>query len=451
MEKIVALCKRKAFIFPGSEIYGGLANSWDYGPYGVQLKKNIRDHWWKTFVQKRQDIVGLDSSIISNKEIWASSGHLERFYDIMIDNKDSKKRYRLDKLLAEHAPDINVDALTPAQQYQELLDRKIVCESSKTANWTEPKEFNLMLDTHLGPIKDESNLSYLRPETAQGIFINFKNILNSTRKQIPFGIAQIGKAFRNEITPGNFIFRTREFEQMEIEYFIEPMEKAELEKAFHQWKESCLEWLVKIGIDSSKLRFRDHEAEELSHYSDMTVDVEYQFPFGWGELMGLAYRGCFDLTQHHNHSSEKMEYSDPQSGKKYIPHVIEPSFGLDRTILTILIDAYDEEKVNDDTRVVMRFAPEIAPVKAAILPLMKKEPLVKLATEIKETLEEEIIVEYDQSGAIGKRYRRQDEIGTPYCITVDFDSLDDNSVTIRDRDSMEQKRVAISELPALLK
>lgn len=451
MEKVVALCKRRGFVFPGSEIYGGFANTWDYGPYGALLKKNVKDFWWKSFVQKRDDVVGLDAAILMNPKVWEASGHVSSFSDPLMDCKDCKERVRGDKLIEDN---LGIEAAVGKSLEDVgriIKENDLKCPKCGKCNFTEARSFNLMFKTHQGVIEETATAVYLRPETAQGIFVNFKNIVQNCRQKVPFGIAQIGKAFRNEITPGNFTFRTREFEQMEIEYFVSPQDKNKIKKSFDEWKEVCKQWYLDLGVKNENLRFREHEADELSHYSTMTFDIEYKFPFGWGELMGLAYRGCFDLSQHQEFSKQKLEYMDPQTNEKYIPHVIEPSFGCDRTVLITLLDAYDEDKIDGEERVVMRFAPKIAPIKAAIFPLMKKPELTKLAKKIDKTLREDFMVEYDESGAIGKRYRRHDEIGTPYCITVDYDSLDDDKVTLRDRDSSKQERVAIKKLPEIIK
>ncbi|MFH1534131.1 MAG: glycine--tRNA ligase [Nitrospirota bacterium] len=446
MEKVVALCKRRGFIFPGSEIYGGLANTWDYGPYGTELKNNIKQHWWKTFVQKRDDMVGLDSAILMNPKVWEASGHVNSFSDPLMDCKNCKERVRGDQLI-ENKLGVEAAVGKTLKEIGEIIkEEKIQCPKCGKCDFTEARSFNLMFKTHQGVIEETAAAVYLRPETAQGIFVNFKNIVQTCRKKIPFGIAQIGKSFRNEITPGNFTFRTREFEQMEIEYFVSPTEKEDIKRIFDEWKKDCFDWYVEIGGKKKNLRYREHDKDELSHYSTMTYDIEYKFPFGWGELMGLAYRGNFDLTQHEHYSGADLKYTDPITNEKYLPDVIEPSFGAERSTLTILLDAYDEDKIGDEERTVMRFAPAIAPVKVAIFPLMKKEKLIKTAKKIFDELKDKMKVEYDEAGTIGKRYRRQDEIGTPYCVTVDFDTLEDKTVTIRDRDTTKQKRVAIKEL-----
>ncbi len=451
MEKVVALCKRRGFVFPGSEIYGGFANTWDYGPYGSELKKNIKEFWWKTFVQRREDIVGLDSSILMNPKIWEASGHVGSFTDPLMDCKNCKERVRGDKLIEENLG-IEMAVGKSLEQVTAIIrEHKLKCPKCGKSDFTEARSFNLMFKTHQGVIEETAAAVYLRPETAQGIFVNFKNVVQNCRVKIPFGIAQIGKAFRNEITPGNFTFRTREFEQMEIEYFVSPHDQSKIKEIFDEWKIQAQKWFEDIGIKKHNLRFREHEKDELSHYSSMTFDIEYEFPFGWGELMGLAYRGNFDLTQHEKFSGEKLEYLDPLTNERYIPHVIEPSFGADRSVLITLLDAYDEDEIEGEVRTVMRFSPKIAPIKAAIFPLMKKEELTKVAREIFNDLSQDFRIEYDESGAIGKRYRRQDEIGTPYCITIDFESLEDKMVTIRDRDSLKQERIEISALKAYIK
>ncbi len=446
MEKVVSLCKRRGFIFPGSEIYGGLANTWDYGPYGVLLKNNVKNNWWDKFVKTREDMVGLDSAILYNPTVWEASGHLSSFTDPLMDCKKCKERVRGDKLIEDK---LGVEAVAgkSLEEIGEMIKKEnIKCPKCGECDFTAARSFNLMFKTHQGVIEDKGAPVYLRPETAQGIFINFKNVLQTSRKRLPFGIAQIGKSFRNEITPGNFTYRTREFEQMEIEYFIDPKDEKEAKKKFDEWKEDCMGWFESLGISKENLRFRDHDKDELSHYSSMTVDVEYKFPFGWGELMGLANRGQFDLTQHEEYSKQDLKYTDPMTNEKFLPAVIEPSFGVERTILTVLLDAYEEDKIDGEDRVVMRFDPKIAPIKVAILPLMKKPELQEVARKIFEDLNKDYYVEYDESGAIGKRYRRQDEIGTPFAITVDYDTLEDQTVTLRERDTSKQKRIKIEGL-----
>jgi len=450
LDDIVSLCKRRGFVFPGSDIYGGLANTWDYGPYGAQLKQNIKAFWWNTFVREREDVIGLDSAILMNPKVWEASGHVTSFSDPLMDCKNCKERIRGDKLI-EESLGIEAAAGKTLKQIGEIIkENKLKCPKCGKMDFTEPRSFNLMFRTHQGVVEETSTAIYLRPETAQGIFTNFKNVIQTCRAKVPFGIAQIGKSFRNEITPGNFTYRTREFEQMEIEYFVSPKEKAEIKKIFDEWKKACWEWYLALGVNKENLRFREHEKDELSHYSSMTFDIEYKFPFGWGELMGLAYRGDYDLTQHSKFSGKDLSYLDPFTNEKYIPHVIEPSFGADRTLLITLIDAYDEDEVDGEKRTVMRFDPKIAPVKAAIFPLMKKDELTGIAKGIFDTLKKKFDIEYDDSGAIGKRYRRQDEIGTPFCVTVDYDTINDQTVTIRERDSMKQERVKIEDLEGII-
>lgn len=443
MEKIVSLCKRRGFVYPSSEIYGGLANSYSYGPYGAELKKNIKDLWWKTFVQSRRDIVGIDGPIIINPKAWEASGHTEGFNDAMVDCRECKSRFRADHLVSEATgKDLegNLKALDKA-----LL--KIKCPVCSKTNWTESRFVNMMFKTEMNGF---DGTVYLRPETAGAIFIDFKNILGSNRVKVPFGVAQIGKAFRNEIVARNFIFRLREFEQMEIEYFISP--KTKWEKIFDEWLEKQEEFASMIGLDKKDVKRYQHPKEKLSHYSKKTIDLEYNFPFGYSELFGLANRTDFDLKSHSEASGTDLSYTDPQTNEKYIPHVIEPTFGLDRSILASLCSAYTEEKVDGSERVVLKFPYKIAPVKVAIFPLLKNKPeLVERAQQIFDSLKEELVCEFDDNGNIGKRYRRQDEIGTPYCVTIDFDTLDDNSVTVRNRDTMEQKRVSVADLPEFLK
>ncbi|MBU6447542.1 glycine--tRNA ligase [Patescibacteria group bacterium] len=431
MEKIVSLCKRRGFIFPGSEIYGGLANSWDYGPLGVEMKNNIKRLWWKKFVQQRDDMVGVDAALIMNPKVWQASGHLSNFNDPLIECKKCHSRFRADTFDADKCPNCGGKDFTPA------------------------KEFNLMFKTFMGPAEEEANIVYFRPETAQAMFVDFPNVLETSRKQLPFGIAQIGKAFRNEITPGNFIFRTREFEQMEIEYFIKP---DEWEKQFEYWLGQMKEWVKAVGIDESKVHYVDIADADRAFYSKRTVDIEFDYPFGQRELYGLAYRTDFDLSSHQKASKQDLEYRDPETGEKFIPHVIEPSLGVDRTFLAVLLSAYSEvsggrstttESIKDE-EVVLRLPPEIAPIKAAVLPLSKKEELSKPARDLANALRKRWTVQYDETGSIGKRYRRQDEIGTPFCITYDFDTPNDKKVTVRDRDTMAQERVAIDDLETFL-
>ena len=446
MDKIVALAKNRGFVYPGSDIYGGLANTWDYGPLGVELKNNVKKAWWKKFVQESPYNVGVDCAILMNPQVWVASGHVGGFSDPLIDCKDCKVRHRADKMVEdwnkENNIEVKVDGWTNEQLVTYIREKGVKCPNCGSTNFTDIRKFNLMFKTFQGVTEDSKAEIYLRPETAQGIFVNFKNVQRTTKKKIPFGIAQIGKSFRNEITPGNFTFRTREFEQMELEFFCEPGKDLEW---FEYWKDFCFNWLLNLGMKKENLKMRDHEKEELSHYSNATTDIEYKFPFGWGELWGIADRTDFDLKQHMEHSKDDLSYFDPNTNEKYIPYCVEPSLGADRVTLAFLCDAYDEEEVAEgDVRVVLRFHPALAPVKIAVLPLSKK--LGDEAYKIYETLTKKYVCEYDETGSIGKRYRRQDEIGTPYCITFDFDSLEDKSVTIRDRDSMQQVRVKIEEL-----
>lgn len=446
METIVALAKGRGFVYPGSEIYGGLANSWDYGPLGVELKNNVKKAWWKKFVQECPHNVGLDSAILMNPETWVASGHLSGFSDPLMDCKSCKTRHRADKLIedyvAENGLSDNPAAMSDEEMMSYIKEKGIGCPHCGSKDFTDIRKFNLMFKTFQGVTEDSSSTLYLRPETAQGIFVNFKNIARTSRKKIPFGVAQIGKSFRNEITPGNFIFRIREFEQMELEFFCKPGTDLEW---FEFWRGYCKKWLLDLGIDEESLRLRDHDKDELCFYSKATTDFEFMFPFGWGELWGVADRTDYDLTQHSNHSGEAMEYFDPETNEKYIPYVIEPSLGADRVLLAFLCNAYDEEEdEKGDKRVVMRFHPALAPFKAAVLPLSKK--LSAEATEVYSELSKYFSVDYDETGSIGKRYRREDEIGTPICITYDFDSLEDKCVTVRDRDTMEQKRIPIRDL-----
>lgn len=446
MDKIVALCKSRGFIFPGSEIYGGLANTWDYGPLGVELKNNIKKAWWKKFIQESPYNVGVDCAILMNPQVWVASGHVGGFSDPLMDCKSCKSRFRADKLIEDYMANNGLEPHVSGWSNEKMMDyireHEIKCPDCGAFNWTDIRQFNLMFKTYQGVTEDSKALVYLRPETAQGIFVNFKNVLRTTRKKLPFGIGQIGKSFRNEITPGNFIFRTREFEQMELEFFCKPGEDLEW---FNYWKNFCKNWLLSLGIKEENIRLRDHEKEELSHYSNATTDIEYKFPFGWGELWGIADRTDFDLKQHIEHSGEDLVYFDPETNEKIVPYCIEPSVGADRVLLAFLIDAYDEETLEDgDVRTVLRFHPALAPFKAAVLPLSKK--LADGARKVYEDLSKEFMVDYDETGSIGKRYRRQDEIGTPFCITYDFDSVSDNMVTIRDRDTMQQVRIPINEV-----
>ena len=450
MEKVVSLCKNRGFIYSGSEIYGGLANSWDYGPLGVELKNNVKRAWWKKFVQESKYNVGLDSAIIMNPEVWVASGHVGGFSDPLMDCKACKTRHRADKLIEDHAAENNLDVNPAGWTNEEMAEyiakEGIVCPSCGKADFTAIRKFNLMFKTYQGVTENSSSELYLRPETAQGIFVNFKNIARTTRKKLPFGVGQIGKAFRNEITPGNFIFRTREFEQMELEFFCRPGTDLEW---FAYWKDYCANFLYNLGVSKDNLRLRDHDPEELCFYSKATTDFEYLFPFGWGELWGIADRTDYDLGQHAKHSGETLEYFDDTTGEHFVPYVIEPSLGADRVTLAFLVEAYDEETIGEnDTRVVMHFHPALAPFKAAVLPLSKK--LSEKAGEVFDELVKYFPVDYDEAGSIGKRYRRQDEIGTPFCITYDFESENDGCVTVRERDSMQQERIAIADLKAYI-
>ena len=450
MEKIVALAKNRGFVYPGSDIYGGLANSWDYGPLGVLLKNNVKQAWWKKFVQENPYNVGLDCAILMNPQVWVASGHVGGFNDPLIDCRGCKARYRADNLIEdwnkEQGIELNIEGWSNEQLTGYIKEHEIPCPKCGKTEFTDIRKFNLMFKTFQGVTEDSQAELYLRPETAQGIFVNFKNVQRTTRRKIPFGVCQIGKSFRNEITPGNFTFRTREFEQMELEFFCKPGTDLEW---FTYWRAYCRDWLLGLGMKEENLRLRDHAKEELAFYSKATTDFEYLFPFGWGELWGVADRTDYDLNQHMTHAKEDMSYFDPETNEKYVPYVIEPSLGADRMALAFLCEAYDEEEIaQGDVRTVLRFHPAIAPIKAAVLPLSKK--LGEQATEVYNELSKYFMCEYDETGSIGKRYRRQDEIGTPFCITYDFDSLEDKAVTIRERDSMEQVRIPISELKAWL-
>ena len=424
-DKVVNLCKRRSFVFPSAEIYGGFRSTYDYGPLGVLMLRNVKDAWWRSMVQLRSDVVGLDAAILSPPQIWEASGHLENFSDPLVDCTECKTRHREDQ-----------------------LDDPNTCPSCGTSGtFTEARAFNLMFKTQAGPVEGSGADVYLRPETAQGMFINFKNILETSRKKLPFGIAQIGKSFRNEITPGNFVFRTREFEQMELEFFVPPDEANEW---YDYWMNARFQWYLDLGIPEDQLRLRPHDDDELSHYSSGTSDVEFLFPWGWGELEGIANRGDFDLLQHAEHSGQKLEYFDQGTGERYVPHCIEPAAGATRSMMAFLMAAYDEEQVNDETRTVLRLHPRLAPYKIAVLPLSKKDTLLPKAEEVLALVQPHFMCDYDVTQAIGKRYRRQDEIGTPYCVTIDFDSLEDDAVTVRERDSMEQQRVPTGELVSYL-
>ncbi len=450
MEKIVSLAKRRGIIFPGSEIYGGLANAWDYGPLGVELKNNVKKAWWKKFIQQNPYNTGVDCAILMNPKVWEASGHIGGFSDPLIDCKECKTRHRADQIIEdfnlEKGIEMSVEALNDDQLIDYLKENKVPCPSCGKTNFTDIRKFNLMFKTFQGVTEDSAAEIFLRPETAQGIFVNFKNVQRTTRKKIPFGIGQIGKSFRNEITPGNFIFRTREFEQMELEFFCEPGKDIEW---FNYWKNFCYQWLLGLGISDENIKMRDHDPEELSHYSNATTDFEYKFPFGWGELWGIADRTDFDLKQHAEYSGEDMTYFDPVTNEKYVPYCIEPSLGVERMLLAFLCEAYEEEDLGDnDSRIVMKFSNQLAPYKAAVLPLSKK--LGDKAGEVFETISAVYNCEYDETGSIGKRYRRHDEIGTPYCFTYDFDSLEDNCVTVRHRDTMEQERIPIEKVVEFL-
>ena len=450
MEKIVALCKTRGYIFPGSEIYGGLANSWDYGPLGVEFKNNVKKAWWQKFVQESRYNVGLDSAIIMNPQAWVASGHVGGFSDPLMDCKQCKARHRADKLIEEYAfqngTNENPAGWTFEQMAEFIAEKGIACPLCGGKTFTDIKKFNLMFKTFIGVTEDNSSTVYLRPETAQGIFVNFPAVQRSTRKKLPFGICQIGKSFRNEITPGNFVFRTREFEQMELEFFCKPGTDLEW---FAYWKAFCKQWLLDLGMKEENLRLRDHDPEELCFYSKATTDFEFLFPFGWGELWGIADRTDYDLSQHEKHSGKDMQYFDPETNTHYTPYVVEPSLGADRVALAFLVDAYDEEELGEgDTRVVLHLHPALAPVKAAILPLSKK--LSDKALELYDDLAKAFPCDFDEAGSIGKRYRRQDEVGTPFCITYDFDTENDGCVTVRDRDSMEQVRLPIAEVKAYI-
>jgi len=448
MDKIVALCKNRGFVFPGSEIYGGLSNSWDYGPLGVEFKNNVKKAWWRKFVQESPYNVGLDSAIIMNPQTWVASGHLGGFSDPLMDCKVCKARHRADKLIEDYAFQNSLDDNPAGWSDDEMMayikEKHITCPDCGSGDFTSIRKFNLMFKTFIGVTEESSSTVYLRPETAQGIFVNFKNVARSSRKKIPFGVAQIGKSFRNEITPGNFVFRTREFEQMELEFFCKPGTDLDW---FNYWRNYCAEFLKNLGMREENMRLRDHSPEELCFYSKGTTDIEFLFPFGWGELWGIADRTDYDLTQHQNVSGQSLEYFDQESGEKYVPYVVEPSLGADRVALAFLCDAYDEEVLDaekNDVRVVLHLHPALAPVKAAVLPLSKK--LSDKAMEVYSQLAGYFNIEFDETGSIGKRYRRQDEIGTPFCITYDFDSENDGCVTVRERDSMEQVRMPIAEL-----
>ena len=448
MDKIVALCNNRGFIFPGSDIYGGLANTWDYGPLGVEFKNNVKKAWWRKFVQESPYNVGMDCAILMNPETWVASGHVVSFNDPLMDCKSCKARFRADKLIEDYAnehglTDIHPDGWSNEKMSEYIAEQGIKCPECGKSDFTGIRKFNMMFKTFQGVNEDTASQIYLRPETAQGIFVNFKNVQRTTRRKLPFGIAQVGKSFRNEITPGNFTFRTREFEQMELEFFCEPGTEM---KWYEYWKDYCHKFLLSLGMKEENIRLREHAKEELSHYSNGTTDIEFLFPFGWGELWGVASRTDYDLKAHQNHSGKSMEYMDPFTNEKFVPYCVEPSLGADRVALAFLCDAYDEETLeNGDVRSVLHLHPALAPYKAAVLPLQKNK-LGDKAREVYELLSKHFMVDFDDSGAIGKRYRRQDEIGTPLCITIDFDTLEDETVTVRDRDTMAQVRMPIAEL-----
>ena len=448
MDKIVALCNNRGFIFPGSDIYGGLANTWDYGPLGVEFKNNVKKAWWRKFVQESPYNVGMDCAILMNPETWVASGHVVSFNDPLMDCKSCKARFRADKLIEDYAnehglTDIHPDGWTNEKMSEYIAEQGIKCPECGKSDFTGIRKFNMMFKTFQGVNEDTASQIYLRPETAQGIFVNFKNVQRTTRRKLPFGIAQVGKSFRNEITPGNFTFRTREFEQMELEFFCEPGTEM---KWYEYWKDYCHKFLLSLGMKEEHIRLREHAKEELSHYSNGTTDIEFLFPFGWGELWGVASRTDYDLKAHQNHSGKSMEYLDPFTNERFIPYCVEPSLGADRVALAFLCDAYDEDTLeNGDVRNVLHLHPALAPYKAAVLPLQKNK-LGDKAREVYELLAKHFMVDFDDSGAIGKRYRRQDEIGTPLCITIDFDTLEDETVTVRDRDTMAQVRMPIAEL-----
>jgi glycyl-tRNA synthetase len=451
MDKLVALCKSRGFIYRGSEIYGGLANTWDFGPLGVELKNNVKKAWWKKFVQESEYNVGVDCAILMNPTVWEASGHIGGFSDPLMDCKECKSRHRADNLIEDYISKNNLDTIiagwTNDKMESFIAEKNIKCPVCGKANFTGVRQFNLMFKTFQGVTEDSTNTIYLRPETAQGIFVNFANVVRSNRQKVPFGIAQIGKSFRNEITPGNFIFRIREFEQMELEFFCKPGTDLEW---FRYWKEFCHNWLKELGMTNDVLRLRDHEKEELSFYSLATTDFEFKFPFGWGELWGIADRTDYDLTAHMNKSGKSLEYTDPVTNEKYVPYVVEPSLGVERMVLAFLCNAYQEQVLEDgETRVVMNFHPALAPVKVAVLPLQKKA-LGEFSLDLYRKLAKKYSCNFDDAGSIGKRYRRQDEVGTPYCVTVDFETLETNTVTVRDRDTMEQIRIPIEELYAYL-
>lgn len=463
LEQVVSLCKRRGFIFQSSEIYGGLAATYDYGPLGVELKKNIKEFWWRAMVQNRDDIKGLDAAILMHPRVWEASGHVAGFHDPLIDNKTSKARYRADHLIEMQIERLRKKNKTQQAEaleqrlkaaiadtktlYQIIIDEEIADPASGTRDWTEVRQFNLMFKTHMGAMEESANVVYLRPETAQGIYVNYLNVLNASRVKVPFGIAQIGKAFRNEITTKNFIFRTSEFEQMEMQFFVKPGSDNEW---FEYWKQERIAWYKKLGIRFEKLRFHQHADTELAHYAKAAFDVQYEFPFGWSELEGIHNRTDFDLSRHQQYSGKDLVYFDDQTRERFLPFIIETSAGVDRTLLTVLVDAYEEQQLEDDTRVVLHFAPQIAPIKVGVFPLVKRDGMPEVAQKIYQDLKQYYMAFYDEAGAVGRRYRRQDEIGTPYCVTVDSQTLQDDTVTLRYRDSMAQVRVSIANLRTLI-
>ncbi len=449
MDKLTSLCKQRGFVFQSSEIYGGAGSVYDYGPLGVELKRNLRDAWWTEMVTSREDVEGVDAGILMHPKVWEASGHVEGFTDPLVECRNCHRRFRADELLAEEGEEAgppgspSPEALVNDPEVGERLAETQCPVCGVTGEFTEPREFNLMFETHMGAVKDEASVAYLRPETAQGIYVNFRNVQESARQKVPFGIAQIGKAFRNEITPGNFIFRTREFEQMEMQYFVKPGTDDEW---LDRWKERRMAWLEGLGIDPDRLRFHEHGPDEMAHYAKEAWDVQYRFPFGWQEFEGIHNRTDFDLRRHQEHSGKKMQYIDPSEDERFIPYVIETSAGLDRTLLVLLADAYREEEVEGDTRTVLSLHPRLAPIKVAVFPLVKKEGMPDLARAVTDDLRGRFAAFYDESGSIGRRYRRQDEAGTPFCVTVDGQTLEDDTVTVRDRETLEQVRVAIPEL-----
>ncbi len=443
MDNIVALCKRRGFVYPSSDIYGGLANTWDFGHYGTLLKNNLRDYWWKRFVLDRTDMVGIDASIFLSPKVWEASGHVAGFTDALIDCKNCKNRTRADHLIEDAIPGKKVEGLAIGELTKIIQDNTLKCPRCGKSNFTDVRKFNLLFETHIGILEETKNQAYLRGEIAQGIFINFKNVLDTMRVKLPLGIAQQGKAFRNEITMGQFIHRTLEFDLMEFEYFIHP---SEWEKQYGYWQKEMWAWALELGLNEKRLRWREHEQFERSHYSKKTMDIEYQYPFGWKEMFGLAYRTDFDLKNHMKHSGKKLEYTDPKTKETFVPHVVEPTFGLSRLVGIVLVDAYREERVNESTRTYLKLDPKLAPIKVAVFPLQKNEALYGEARKIYLDLKTHFTAEFDDAGNIGKMYRRQDEIGTPFCVTIDYQTKDDNMVTVRDRDTMRQERIPIINL-----